>query len=247
VLVDAASYLFSGLTLAALRVAEPKTTVDRGRGDLRREIAEGLRWVYGHRMLAPLAIGTHGWFLFNSVFNTVFTPFALVGLRLTPFELGIALAATGLMGLVGSALAAPIGRRWGAGTAVVGCHALTPLACAVVALAPARGDHTLVVAVLALGQGLYGLSLGAENANSLGYRQAVTPDALQGRMNTTMRSLNRAMIVIGAPLGGLVADRIGYRPTLWIAVAGFALVAAGLALSPFRQARHGDAWTQAAA
>jgi hypothetical protein len=71
-------------------------------------------------------------------------------------------------------------------------------------------------------------------------QQAVTPDALQGRMNGTKRSVNRAMIVVGAPVGGVLADAVGYRPVLWAGAAGFAVVAAGLAASPFRQARHGD-------
>jgi predicted MFS family arabinose efflux permease len=93
---------------------------------------------------------------------------------------------------------------------------------------------------LAAGQFLYGLAMGAQNANEMGYRQAVTPDRLQSRMNTTMRSINRAMIVIGAPLGGLLADGIGYRQTLWIAIVGFVAVTVYLAASPFRLARHGD-------
>ncbi len=42
------------------------------------------------------------------------------------------------------------------------------------------------------------------------------------------------MIVVGAPVGGLLADAIGYRPMLWIATAGFALVTVALAASPFR-------------
>jgi predicted MFS family arabinose efflux permease len=68
----------------------------------------------------------------------------------------------------------------------------------------------------------------------------VTPDVLQSRMNTTMRSLNRAMIVVGAPIGGLIADRFGYRAALWIAAGGLLLVPAVLAATPFRRARHGD-------
>lgn len=72
-----------------------------------------------------------------------------------------------------------------------------------------------------------GLSMGAENANELGYRQVVTPDRLQSRMNTTMRSINRAMIVLGALVGGLLADAIGYRTMLGAATGGFLLVAAG--------------------
>lgn len=97
-----------------------------------------------------------------------------------------------------------------------------------------------MVALVAAGQFLYGLGMGIENANEMGYRQAVTPDELQGRMNTTIRSVNRAMVVVGAPVGGLLADAIGYRPTLWIAIVGVAVVAVVLAASPFRHARNGD-------
>jgi MFS family permease len=241
VLVDAASYLFSAVLLAiGVRVAEP-TPVQSGRPlDLRREIGEGLRWVYRHRTLAPFALSTHGWFFFNSVLGTVFTPFVLVGLGLSPFELGVALAAAGVGGFAGSLMAARLGMQWGAGWVVIGCRVVDALACATIASAPGSGGRLLTVAILALGQGVYGLALGASNANEMGYRQAVTPDALQSRMNTTMRSLNRAVIVVGAPLGGLIADRLGYRPALWIAAGGFLVGALLLALSPFRRARHGD-------
>jgi predicted MFS family arabinose efflux permease len=53
--------------------------------------------------------------------------------------------------------------------------------------------------------------MGADHANEMGYRQAVTQDRLQARMNGTIRSVNRAMIVVGAPIGGLLGDRLGYR------------------------------------
>lgn len=244
VLVDAASYLFSAVLLAlGVRVSEPAPSRGGPALHLRREIGEGLRWVYRHRTLAPFALSTHGWFLFNSVLGTVFAPFVLVGLGLNPFELGVALAAAGGGGFVGSLAATRLGIRWGAGWVVIGCRVMDALACAVIAVAPATGGRLLTVAILALGQGIYGLALGASNANEMGYRQAVTPDALQGRMNTTMRSLNRAVIVVGAPLGGVVADRLGYRPALWIAAAGFLAGALLLAASPFRRARHAEAHT----
>jgi predicted MFS family arabinose efflux permease len=59
-------------------------------------------------------------------------------------------------------------------------------------------------------------------------------------MNATMRSVNRAMIVLGAPLGGLVGDAVGFRAMLWIATAGFLVVSATLAMSPFRTVRIDD-------
>lgn len=240
VLVDAVSYLFSAVVIARIRIQEPPPQAHTQAPNLRRDIAEGLCFVYRHRVLAPFAISTHAWFVFNSLLNTVFVPFVLIELRLSAFELGLALAAAGVTGLVGSFGAAWIGRRWGAGGAVTACRAVMPLGWAAIALAPAGADAWPVVGVLALGQGLYGLGMGASNANEMAYRQAATPDALQARMNTTMRSINRGMIVLGAPLGGLIADSLGYRPAMWIGVAGFALGTIYLALSPFRYARHGE-------
>lgn len=244
VLVDAVSYLVSGLTIATIRTAEPSPAADKRGRNLRREVSDGLRWVYRHRVLAPLTLATHGWFLCNSMVTTVLVPFALLGLQLSAFELGMTLAAAGVGGLLGSLVSTRVGLRWGAGRTVIACRAVMPLAWAVIAFAPGPADsHTRAFAVLVVGSGqfLYGLALGVENANEMGYRQAVTPDELQGRMNTTTRSVNRAMIVVGAPVGGLLADSFGYRPVMVAATAGFALVAACLAASPFRHARHSDA------
>jgi hypothetical protein len=92
-------------------------------------------------------------------------------------------------------------------------------------------------AVLAAGQGLYGLTLGMSNSHEMSYRQLITPDELQARTNTTLRSLNRAVIVVVAPVAGIVADAWGIRPTLLLAAAVFAVVSCGLALSPFRLVR----------
>ncbi|GIT81619.1 MFS transporter [Leifsonia sp. LS1] len=237
IVIDAASYLFSAIAIGRIRVEEaPAAPADRR--PLRTEIAEGLRWVYRHRVLAPMAIGSHGWFFFTSMLGTVFTPFVLIGLHLSPFQLGVALAGAGVAALVGSTLSRRVGLRWGAGRAVIVSNLVMVLAWAVIATVPEPAPAWSLVALLTIGQGFYGFGLGLSNANEMGYRQAVTPDRLQARTNTTWRSANRGMIVVGAPLGGLLADALGFRPTLWIAIGGVALVTGFLALSPFRTARH---------
>lgn len=206
--------------------------------------------MYRHSSLAPLAITTHAWFLVNSTLITVFVPFSLHTLGLTAFELGAALAAAGVGGLMGSLLAARTGRRWGAGPTVIACRAVMPVGWSIIGLAPGSGQapaHWLGVAAAGAGLVVCGLAMGIENANEMAYRQAVTPDVLQSRMNTTMRSANRAVIVVAAPLGGLLADTVGYRPVLWAGVAGFAVVAGALAASPFRHAQHTDSPGQAMA
>jgi MFS family permease len=232
VLVDAMSYLVSGLLLVRIPVPEPPSRPVSVHG-IASEAAQGLRWVYGHRTLRPLAMSTHGWFLCSAVTGAVLPLFALRTLGLSPFGFGLAVAAGGAGGLLGSLTATRLGVRFGTGRVIIACRALTGISWALMAASP---PHWLGWALFSAGQTLLGLSMGAENANELGYRQAVTPDALQGRMNATMRSVNRAMIVVGAPIGGILGDTIGARPMLWTAAGGFIVAATTLALSPFRHA-----------
>jgi predicted MFS family arabinose efflux permease len=70
----------------------------------------------------------------------------------------------------------------------------------------------------------------------MGYRQSITPAHLLGRMNATMRSINRSMIIIGAPLGGAIADGLGFRTALWIAIIGLAICGIWFLLSNMRNA-----------
>jgi MFS family permease len=56
----------------------------------------------------------------------------------------------------------------------------------------------------------------------------------QARTNTTLRSVNRAVMVLAAPLAGILADAWGIRSVFLLAAGIFALVAAGLGASSFR-------------
>ncbi len=242
VLADAVTYLFSAVVTSRIRVVEPTPDRDAPR-HLLTDIAEGMRWVYRHRVLAPKAITGHAWFVFNAMLGTAFVPFVLLGLGLTAFELGVTLAAAGVGGLLGALVSTRLGMRWGVGATVIAAQLLGAVGWLIIGAGPAAvgsDARILTVGVLAFGQFVWGISLGASNANEMGYQQSITPDALQSRMNITIRSVNRASIVVGAPLGGLFADEFGYRTTMAIGAAGFVVVAVVLACSPYRRARHGD-------
>ncbi len=243
VLADAVSYLVSGALIALTAIDDP-VPGRSGRGDtsVLSELREGLHWVYGHRGLRPMALGGHAWFLFNAVLGTVYVPFALRELGIGAGGLGITLSLAGLGAVLGSSLSGWLGRRLSIVRTISGARLLEAAGFAVVALTPGMGDlgTTGLVAVAGLGQFLFGLGLGAEGPIELSYRQAVTPDRLQGRMNATMRSLNRAAIVVGAPLGGLLADAVTSRFALWVGVTGMAVSAIALAASGFRHATLDD-------
>ncbi len=233
VLVDVLSYLVSGLLIARIPITEPPRrpiTVSH----VWREAAAGARWIYRHRTLRPLALSTHAWFLCWAIAGAILAPYVLRTLGIGAFGLGLFLSVAGVGGLLGASSATRLGARFGAGRVVIVARAGTGLSWALVALS---GRGWVGWLLLAAGQLLLGLSMGAESANEMGYWQAVTPDDLQGRTSATRRSVNRAMLVIGAPLGGALADLVGYRPMLWAAAVGFLLVAASLSCSPFRHAR----------
>jgi MFS family permease len=236
VLVDAASYFASAAAIATLRLEEPRPVLDHRLRSLPGEIAEGMRWIYTHPMLRPLAISTHVWFLANGIVGTVFAAFALLALHIGPFWLGFTYAAAGVSGLAGSLLAVRVGRRLGAGRTVIACRALTALAWVPVAALPEEASLWTAIPLLTLGQALFGFSIGVENASEMSFWQAATPDPLQARVNASRRSINRAMIVVGAPAGGFLVGMVGYGLTAWIAVALFAVAVGVVARSAFRRA-----------
>jgi predicted MFS family arabinose efflux permease len=231
ILVDAVSYLLSGLVLRKLQVPEQVSSASRHLG---REIREGLSWVYTHRTLAPLALTSHAWFLFNGMAVTVLAPFVYRELGYSESLFGLTLAAIGVGGVVGSSLSTPVVRKLGAGRTMVVGRWVTPVA---YALVPFATTGTTGMVLIFTAQFLFGVSIGLPGPAEMGYRQTVTPDRLQGRMNATMRSLNRGMIVLGAPIGGVLSDSLGNRPALWIAVAGLTGQAIAITFSRVRDAR----------
>lgn len=237
ILVEAVGYALSGLLIAAAPVTDPRPRP--ATQSVLADLREGARWVYRHATLRPLALSTHGWFLFNAVFVTVYVPYALLELEIGAVGLGATFASAGLGALAGSSCSEALGCRIGLCRTVAGSRVLEAVGIAVVAAAPGA-DGVPVIVVAAAGQFLYGLGLGAEGPIELSYRQGVTPDRLQGRMNATMRSLNRAAVVVGAPLGGLFADAVGLGPALALAAGGVAAAGVLLAASGFRTASHAD-------
>jgi MFS family permease len=237
ILMNALSYLSSGILMASIKhQPAEKTAVNPFKG----QIKEGLRWVYRHQYLRTLALNTHAWFFFHSVTITVLVTFVLIELQFSSAILGFVLAAAGVGAVSGTSLSTYVGQRWGIGWMMTFSRALFGPAVILIALAPAGQQDELQVSALFMvvaGQFLYGFAMGIEGPLEMGYRQSVTPMHLQGRMNATMRSVNRSMIVIGAPFGGAIADFFGFRTALWLTIIGLAICAVWFAFSPMRHAK----------
>ncbi|MGK3951188.1 MFS transporter [Microbacterium sp. I2] len=243
--IDAVSYLVEAALIARLRLTEPArvTAVDGPpqRRSVRREIGQGLRWTYRHVSLAPLAISTHLWFSANAGALTVLALFALRDLALSPAAYGLLFAVAGITTLVGAVVAPWAGRAIGAGRSIVIARMVYPVAWLLIAAAALTGiGGTGALVALFVAMALQGFVAGLENPNEMAYRQAVTPDALLGRTNATMRSANRTMAALGALVAGVVVAAAGIAPALVGVVVVFIAAGVVAVASPLRHARHED-------
>lgn len=228
-----------------IKVTEPKPVpraVDRHVG---HDIAEGMRYTYTHPTLRPLALSVHIWFLGNSIVTTVFAVFVLRELALPSWAFGTALAVGGVGGFVGAMIAPRVGSRLGAGRAILVGRLLVVIPWLMLALSPltAYSGVAAVLVVVAAAQFLYCLAMGIEDTNDISYRQSVAPDGIQGRMNATIRTVNRIVFFFGALLAGLMMTLLGYHATIGVGTGVFLLAALIVAFSPLRDARHEDVVT----
>ncbi|WP_295791831.1 MFS transporter [uncultured Microbacterium sp.] len=247
--IEACLLTVSAVLQSRIRVREERAP-KRGRGrHIGHEIAEGWRFTYRHRTLRPLALSVHTWFLAHSIVTTLFGVFTLRELGVTEWAFGLILAAGGIGGFVGALLAPRIGTRLGAGRAILLGRSITVVPWLALAVLPLTAATSLAILLplLAAVQFVYALSQGIEDANEMGYRQAAAPDALQGRMNSTIRTVNRVVFFVGALLAGVLATLLGSHAAIGIAAVVFAVAALVIVVSPLRRARHDDDHAGAAA
>ena len=220
ILFDCCTFVASLLFLARLKHVEPRPAV-RTDSSVWREIREGLALVLNHPILRPLTFVSTTWFIVFQGWMTLQTLYATRELGLSPGELGAAHMIGGAGALLSSVLARHFTRRLGTGVPIllgVGCSALSWLLLA----AMPRTDFAFAGLGAALFVFDFGVMLYWINYSSL--RQAVTPDALLGRMTATMRFFTVAAAPVGALVSGHVAEAVGLRPTL----AGMAALVTGM-------------------
>lgn len=230
--VDAASYLLDAALIRRLPVEEAPRDGTRRR--LRQEVAEGLSWTYRHRILGPLATSTHLWFLAHAAGTVALAVVALRDVGLSAGAFGLVIGAGGIAALAGATIAPGVGRRVGAGRAILLTRTIHPLTWLLVATAPSGPAPGLV---LGAAVALQGLAMGVENANDTGSWQTITPDRLLGRANATRRSVNRTAAALGALVGGSALGLLGAPTTLGIVAAVSTTSAVVVAASPVRSLR----------
>ncbi|TMF51373.1 MAG: MFS transporter [Chloroflexi bacterium] len=236
ILIDAFSFLVSALSLAWIHTPEQRPESDTKQKGMLREIAEGLRFVFGKPILRALTSSFATLTLFNSVLEAVFILYLTRALGITPVVLGIIFAISSIGFLLGALLAGWLTHRIGIGITLL----LTPL---VIGgsdlLIPLAGQAPLLaIPLIGLAQLLFGLARPVFSINQVSLRQALTPERLQGRMNASVSFVVFGIPAIGALLGGVLGQDIGLQKTLIIAAAGEILACLWIFFSPVRRLRE---------
>lgn len=180
------------------------------------EIGEGLRVLGSDRRLLGVLLAFAVALLGIGTVNVLFVPFLVGTLRASTAALGMVRAAQ-IAGMVamGALLSGP-GARLSAGTLVTGGMLL--LAAGLAALAAAPGLPALFAGLLVTGLASMMLQSGS-NA----YLQAAVPDALRGRVESTLDTLLMVALTAAMAVSGAAGQRLGMRRAFAVAAACAAL------------------------
>jgi MFS family permease len=230
--VDALSYVWSVVTLSGIRTVEPP--VERApERHLRKEIAEGLRFVFGNRSLVGI-VGCTGSSNFGSgIIGAVAVLVLTRQLGASAGITGTVLTAGGAGGVAGALTSRWVAQRFGqARTIWLSVLVTTPF----LLLLPLAG-HGWLLTLFALGEAAYSYGAVVYNIAQVSYRQAICPPRLQGRMNASIRFLVWGTIPLGGLVGGALGATIGIRAALWVGVFVSLVCPVPVLLSPLRRLR----------
>lgn len=218
-LVDAGSYCVSAFSLLLVRRSEPPPQPRVIGSSTLSEAGQGMRALFGHPVLRPLALALATQSLAGGFFSALYEFFALRDVHLSPFAIGLLVTGGGLGALLGSALAPRLSLWLGAGRTLFLSALLYGVLSLLVPLAPTAPGLAFLFLLLAQ---LLGDSAGTVfEVGEAVMRQSLTPDAWLGRVSGAVRFLGNLLGALGAVLAGTAAATFGVRPTLLVAAAVF--------------------------
>jgi hypothetical protein len=228
-LVDAASFVVDALVIRSLRAPEPPPPV-RVDGESRRsELLGGFTFVRRHPTLRPMLAS---WMLFagtSAMAAPIATVFYLRTMHFAEWQYGLLMGVPSLGGFLGARLGTRVSRRFGPVRGIFGASVLrtpwfflTPLA--------RPGVGGLLLCGVAFAASLVFSSL--SNSTMAGYRQLLTPDAVQARTAAFWSFATVATAPLFVLAGAGLVAAVQPRDALFVTAA---LMAASVALLPRRE------------
>jgi MFS family permease len=215
---DALTFAIAALLVSTIHIAStPRPVASEARRPLRTDIADGLRWLSGHKVLRGLALAASLSVLGMQMTAAIFVLFAQDLLDLSDRWYGL-LIAIGAIGAVGGGLVAErLTKRLGSLRIIYGTVILWILCMFAEGFWPRLWVSAIATTAMAFGTTVW-------NTVTVSLRQRIVPANLFGRVNSVYRWLVWGSISIGAALGGIVAREFGLRAPFFMG-AGFGVVA----------------------
>ncbi|MGH3150063.1 MAG: MFS transporter [Streptosporangiaceae bacterium] len=221
--LDAGSFAGSAALVARLPRTHPAPRNTKP-PPIRAQIAEGLRWLAGHRLLRVVAVLLGIYNFANQMGQAILVLLATQTLHVSARGYGLLLAASAVGSVIGGLVNPVLTRRLGLLPSLVLPAVVDAAAFVGIGLAPGP----LVVAALLAVQGF---SVTMWNVVTVSLRQQIVPGHLLGRVNSVYRMLGWGLMPLGALAGGFVAHAAGLRAPY--VVAGLLCLLSVLAALPF--------------
>jgi len=232
VAIDAVSYVWSALRLAAIRAVEelPPAQVSASMSASRHghDLRIGLRAVFGHPIVRPIVLSHMVWAISGGFFMGLYTLFCLRELQLSETTFGVIVAMGGVGSLFGAVLSRRIVRWLGLGRALVVMSTLSLVCALLIPLAgwdAATGGSIAIAIVFLCAHQL--LSDGFSVAfviQAVTLRQTVLPRHVLGRANAAIHVFTSGLLPLGALIGGVIAEVASTEIAVWVGVL-FGLIA----------------------
>lgn len=198
---DAGSFALAAVLIFALRgtftVVRSQQTENGKKAGFWEELKEGVKWLWAHPLLRPMAIILGLLNGLGSVYFATFVLFAQEALLVTTTTFAVLMMAGAAGGVLGSVLAPRISKKLGSGTSL---H-FTLLTQVIVTIVIGFATHWAIVWVMFFVFAFTGVLW---NVITVSLRQSIIPDHLLGRVNSVYRFFAWGMIPIGLALGGLI-------------------------------------------
>ncbi len=215
---DAVTFAVAAVLVSTIHIAAtPRPPITQARRPLRSDIADGLRWLSGHKVLRGLAVAASLSVLGMQMTAAIFVLFAQDLLNLSDRWYGL-LIAIGAIGAVAGGLVAEQLTKWAGAIAIIYGTVIVWILCMFAeGFWPRLWVSAIATMAMAFGTTVW-------NTVTVSLRQRIVPTNLFGRVNSVYRWLVWGSISIGSALGGLAAREFGLRAPFFIG-AGFGVVA----------------------
>ncbi len=232
-LIDAATFVVSAISIASIRTKEPAAAPVTERESLLIEVRDGARAILHDGTLMVIAASAMFLNLAAGMMSATFLLFTARELGFSAGVLGLIFAVGGLTSLVGAVLADRCRRTFGAGGAMIIGLTMGGVGFVLTFAAP---HASIIAAALLVGtQVISDPGWTIYEINQISLRQAIAPPGLLGRVNASVRFLGLVTMLAGTLFAGLVAGAIGARPVIMLAAIAVFAAAAVIAASPVRK------------